>query len=251
MNYENIEILGFKIARIGMDNLLLEIESFISSKKVHTIVLLNPYMILEARKYSEYAAYIQSANLITADGIGLLLAGRLLGKSFPERVTGSDLMPALAELGVKNNYRFYLVGAKPGIVNKAAMFLENRYPGLQIIGMHHGYFNAEEEIEIVKDIKKKKPDILIVCMGVNKQEMFIKRHIHEINVPVCFGNGAALDFVSGHIKRAPKWMQKRGIEWGWRLIQEPWRLWKRYLIGNILFMWLILKEFVRIRILKQ
>ncbi|MEM5875597.1 MAG: WecB/TagA/CpsF family glycosyltransferase [Candidatus Aenigmatarchaeota archaeon] len=243
--YPKISILGFEIHKITYKDLILEIENFIKEKTPHTIVLLNPHLILEARKRPEYTNYIKNADIVTADGFGLLLAAKLLGDSFPERVTGTDLMYLIGEISQKKKYKIFLLGGKPGVAEKAKQKYEEKFPGINIVGIHHGYFSEDEESKIVNEIKMKAPDILIVCMGAYKQEMFIKKYINELNVPLCFGNGAALDFVSERLKRAPKWMQKIGLEWFWRLIQEPKRLWKRYLIGNTIFIFLVLEELIK------
>jgi len=243
--FKRINILGFDIDRITYNELLTEIENFIKEKKPHTIVLLNPYLILEARRHPDYSEYIKKADIVTADGFGLLLAAKFIGESFPERVTGTDIMPLIGELSQKKKYKIFLIGGEPGISEKAKQKYEEKFPGINIVGTYHGFFSKEEEANIVNEIKIKKPDILVVCMGAYTQEMFIKKYLYELNVPVCFGNGAALDFMSEKFKRAPKWMQNLGLEWLFRLIQEPGRLWKRYLIGNTMFIFLIFEELIK------
>jgi len=242
---QKINILGFEISKITTKEVLCEIEKFIQDRKPHTIVLLNPYLILEARKYPEYTEYIKNVDLVTADGFGLLFAARLLGDYFPERVTGTDLMPLLGKLCQEKKYKLFFIGGELGIDERAKKEYERQFPGINIVGTKNGYFSIKEEPEIVAEIKSKKPDILVVCMGAYKQEMFIKRHLKELNIPVCFGNGAAFDFIAGKVKRAPRWMQNAGLEWVFRLIQEPKRLWKRYLIGNTVFMVLLFKELIK------
>ncbi|MGQ9778131.1 MAG: WecB/TagA/CpsF family glycosyltransferase [Thermodesulfobacteriota bacterium] len=230
-----------------MDQLVDIIDSFVRQPKniAHTIVLLNPHLLLEAIKNPEYKEYIKRADIVTADGIGILLAGWLLGRRFPERVTGTDLMPRLGDLCAKKGYSLYLLGGEPGIAEKAKQSFEKKYPAIKIVGTHHGYFGPEEEQTIVMEINSKGTDILVVCMGAYKQEMFIQRHLRQLNVSVCFGNGAAFDFMTGKLKRAPVFMQRHGIEWLFRLIIEPRRLWRRYLIGNAVFLWLIIKALIK------
>lgn len=251
MKFKTTNILGFDVHQLRMEELLNEIDIFIKSKQPHTITLVNPWILLEARKNSAYAEYIRDADLVTADGVGLLIAGWLFGGAFPERVTGSDLMPILAERAEKNGYKLYFLGAAEGIAEEAANKLRKCYPELKIVGTRHGFFNNIEEQGIISDVIAKKPDILIVCMGAVYQEMFIKKNLKEMNVPVCFGNGAAFDFVSQRVKRAPRWVQKIGLEWFFRLLQEPRRLWKRYLVGNLVFTWLILGEVIKKRFFRK
>jgi len=244
----NVNILGFDVDRITWNELLEKIDGFVKSRKPHKIILLNPYLLLEAKKHPDYAQYIRECDIVTADGIGLLIAGRLYGKPFPERVTGTDLMPKLAELGAKKGWKFYFLGSMPGVAEKAHQNLKKKYPGFRVVGVHDGYFSENEEKKIVNDIKGKKPDILMVCMGALKQERFIKKYQDKINIPLAFGIGALFDFYACKFKRAPKWMQNSGLEWLFRLIQEPRRLWKRYLIGNFVFMFAVFKEYLKIKI---
>lgn len=244
---KRVNILGFYVDKITMNELIQKIDSFVGNPigRPHTIVLLNPHLLLEARKNKEYEEYIKNSDVVTADGIGIILAAKLRGEKFPERVTGTDLMPELGKLCARKGYALYLLGGEPGVAEKTKEIYEKKYPGIKIVGAHHGYFSLEEEDGIVKDINIKNTQILIVCMGAYRQEMFIKRNLDKLNVALCFGNGAAFDFISGRVKRAPKWMQKAGLEWFWRLIHEPRRLWKRYLIGNTIFIWLVFKELVK------
>jgi len=244
---ERANILGFYVDKITMDQLIERIDGFVKWPKTnaHTIVLLNPHLLLEAKKIAGYKDYIQKADIVTADGIGILLAGRVLGSRFPERVTGTDLMPKLIELCADKGYSLYFLGGEAGIAEKAKQIFEQKYPTVKIVGTHHGYFAPEEEKKIVMEINKKKTDILIVCMGAYKQEMFIQRHLNELTVSVCFGNGAAFDFITGKRRRAPLLMQRFGIEWLFRLFVEPRRLWKRYLIGNAIFIWLLIRELIK------
>jgi N-acetylglucosaminyldiphosphoundecaprenol N-acetyl-beta-D-mannosaminyltransferase len=244
MDFNKISLFNYAVARVTMDELIDKIDEFIVSGKPHKLVLLNPYIVLEAKKHHDYGDYIRNCDIITADGVGLLMAAKLFGKPFPQRVTGTDFMPAIARLASEKGYSMYLLGAAPGIAQKAAEKLVKQFPGLKIAGVQHGYFTAEEEKTVIEGIKKAKPDILVVCMGVYIQEMFIEKYYKELGIPLSFGNGAALDFVSERVKRAPLWMQKRGLEWFFRFMQEPGRMWKRYLIGNVVFLWLTLKEYL-------
>jgi N-acetylglucosaminyldiphosphoundecaprenol N-acetyl-beta-D-mannosaminyltransferase len=243
-NTENnsIDILGFRIDAVTMEGLLAKIDDYVRSKTFHHFVLINPYLIIEARKREDYRRYISNAEVVTPDGVGLLLAAKLYNKSFPERVTGTDLMYRLAERSQQKGYRLYFLGAGKGIAEKAADELKKEYGNIHIAGTHDGYFSADQENKIIEEINDKKADILVVCMGAYVQEMFIERNRNRLNVSVAFGNGAALDFVSKRFKRAPLWMQEKGLEWLFRFLQEPGRLWKRYMIGNFVFIWLVMKD---------
>ena len=137
------------------------------------------------------------------------------------------------------------MGGKPDVVQKAAVELEKRFPGLEISGFHHGFFNEREESGIIKEINFLKPNILMVGLGVPKQEKWVRRHLNELDVNLCWGVGAAFDWLSGQRKRAPRWMVSCGFEWAHRLYQEPKRLMRRYLIGNPVFIYHILKRKMR------
>lgn len=245
------KILGFEVDKITCSELLDKIEEFICSRKPHKFAAVNPFYLLEARKYPEFAKYINECDIVTADGVGILFAGWLLGRPFPERVAGIDIFSKLIEKASRANWRLYFLGAQPGIAEKAYQNLKKKYHNLNVVGIHHGYFREDEEKEIVKDIKSKSPDILIVCLGVYRQEMFIQKYQMEMAVPVSCGLGGILDIYAGRFKRAPKQMEKVGLDWLFRLIQEPRRLWKRYLVGNTIFILLILREVIKILVLKR
>ena len=242
MYSKSVQILGTRVDKITHDELLNRMDNVINNRKRCTVCFSNPYIIIESIKNNELRQYINESDFVVADGVGIILASKLLGELIPERVTGTDFMYYLSELSSRKSYKLYFLGAHPGVADITARNLTKMYSGLKIEGTQHGYFNEEDEKRIIEDIKEKKPDILIVCLGVPKQELWIKKHKDELGVPVIFGNGAAFDFVAGCFKRAPIWMQKCGLEWFFRLIQEPKRLWKRYLIGNIYFLFLVVKQ---------
>jgi N-acetylglucosaminyldiphosphoundecaprenol N-acetyl-beta-D-mannosaminyltransferase len=244
-NNVSIEIFGIKIVSLTYRELISHIEEFIQEKNTRRIVLLNPHLFLVAKKFSDYMKYIKYSDLVVADGIGIVLTCLLLSGRIVRKITGTDFMPILAKTGAEKGWRFYFLGAKPGVAEKAAENFKKMFPNFNVVGIQHGYFPIDEEKKVVEKIKKAKPDILIVCLGAYKQEMFIEKYQKEIGVPVAFGNGAAFDFWAGEVKRAPRWMQNIGLEWFWRLIQEPKRLWKRYLIGNTIFIFLVIEELIK------
>ena len=242
MIQNEIKVLNCKVNVISKEAFLKTIEAYIKTHKLHTVVFLNPYIALEANNNPEVMDYINSSNMVVADGAGILIGARLLGSRISGRITGTDSMFSLAGLCANNGYGIYLLGSFPEVVSKATDALLAKFPNLKIVGKRDGYFATNEEDLIVDEINKNGPDILFVCLGVPKQELWIKKHKARLNVPVIIGNGAALDFLAGRFKRAPEWAQIIGLEWFFRLIQEPKRLWRRYLIGNILFIFLIIKQ---------
>lgn len=225
---KRIQILDIPIDNLSYNSALEQIEKYIIERGNHIIVFANPEIILMARQIQEYKEYIKGASLVLPDGIGLIWASKILKSPLCERVTGTDMVYSLAKLSQKKGYSLYFLGGERGVALVAKKNLEKMFPGVKIVGYYHGYFDENEEIKIKSDIKEKKPDILMVCLGMYKQEMWIKRNFMDLNVPVCFGNGGALDFVSGKRKRAFRWMQVLGLEWLFRLIQEPKRIKRQF-----------------------
>ena len=223
--------------QVGIDQIdnqktITKIEEFITSKKPHIVVTPDTLAIVRARKDSEYYNILKKADLVTPDGAGILWACITLNCPLIERVTGIDLINNICQLAVKRGYSLYLLGSLPGVAEEASKNLIQKYPGLQIVGKHHGYFNScldkdcsnsknKEEIEIIREIKEKHPDILLVGMGVPRQEKWIANNLNKLNVSVCMGVGGSFDVISGRIPRAPLWMQKHGMEWIYRSIKQP------------------------------
>src|SRR5262249_20187513 len=165
---------------------------------------------------------------------------RLLSKPLKERVTGIDTFEKSVALAARKNYSIYLLGAKPEVVEEVAGRLRLEYPTLKIAGYHNGYFGRSEDV--AAGIQKAKPDILFVAMGSPRQEKWIAANLNLLNVPFAIGVGGSFDHIGGFARRAPQWMQRAGLEWLHRLLSEPKRLWKRYLIGNTRFILLVLKS---------
>lgn len=221
-------ILGVRVDDITETEVLDRIESFILDGSPHQIVTVNPEFLVMAQDDRPFRDILNSADLSLADGVGLLWASRLLGKPLRERVAGSDLVYRLAQRAAARGYRLYLLGAAPGIGQKAALSLTERFPGLSIAGVYPGSPGKEEEEGIVARIRDASPHVLLVAYGAPAQDWWIHRNLERLGVPVSIGVGGALDFVSGRVQRAPHWMRNLGIEWLFRLVQEPWR-WRRML----------------------
>jgi N-acetylglucosaminyldiphosphoundecaprenol N-acetyl-beta-D-mannosaminyltransferase len=244
MNTNSANILGYQIAQVTRSGFMQCVTEFLKDGKNHTIVFLNPHIALLGRKCEELNRYIHEADMVVADGIGLIWASRVLKCPLPERITGTDFMIDISELCANQGYKICLLGARPGVASRCAERLSSKFHKLKIVGTYHGYFDEKEEEFIIGDIRENEPDILAVCLGVPKQEMWIRRNRSQLCVPLVFGNGGALDFVAGNVKRAPKWVQDVGLEWLVRLAQEPGRLWKRYLLGNLRFAYLVLDQII-------
>ena len=184
------------------------------------------------------------ASLVVPDGIPLLWAAKFLGMPLKGRVNGTDLFEKLCEAAAANKYTLFFLGGRPGAAIGAAEILKQRHPGLQVAGAYSppfGFENDEaENRKIIEMIKNSKPDILFVGLGAPKQEKWICAHKEEYRAPVSIGIGVSFELVSGMVKRAPLWMQRSGLEWFWRLMMEPKRLWRRYIVEVMRFFWLLL-----------
>lgn len=236
-------VFGHPVDKMTLDQCLERLEQFIPTRKTHHLVLVNAAKIVKSRHDPELAQIINSADLVGADGVPIIWTSRLLGDPLPGRVNGTDLMERLIELATCKQYKVYMLGATQAVIQKAAQNFQQQYPNLQLVGFRNGYFNSlDEELQVVEEIRKTKADILLVGMGTPMKEKWVRKHINRLNVPVIHGVGGSFDIYGGTTKRAPKWMQKAGLEWLYRTLQEPRRMWKRYLTTNTIFIFLTIGE---------
>lgn len=200
------------------------------------VFFVNAHCVNNAFASYDYTQSLRQAEFVLPDGSGVLLASKLLHLPIKHNLNGTDLTPLLCQSAEEDGRSVFLFGARPGIAEQAAQSLQDRFSGLRVAGVQHGYFAPEESAEIVARINAAQPDLLLVALGVPLQELWITEHFDELNVPVCLAVGALFDFLSNNVPRAPKLFRKLGIEWLFRLSREPRRLWKRYLIGNATFL---------------
>lgn len=236
-------ICGFEVDRISLDDFVHYIDDAIPHHRSCHIVLVNAAKIVKARFDRELAHIIRTADFVGADGVPIVWASKLFGAPLPGRVNGTDLMERLIDLAARRGYRLYLLGAKQEIITKAVDNLMLKYADLQIAGYRNGYFrNEEEEIAAVQHIAASGADILLVGMGSPMKEKWVRRYANVLSVPIIHGVGGSFDILAGFTRRAPLWMQKVGLEWFFRLMQEPARMWKRYLLTNSLYVLLVFQE---------
>ncbi len=222
-------VLGCKVHLLNMAEAVQIIEQLVEDRtKCSQVVTLNAEIIYQTKKEEELQSIINQANLVTADGIGTVWGARTLGYPQKERVSGIDLLYELCTTGATRGWKIYLLGAAPGVAEKAGQKLEQNYPGLKVCGNWHGYFSLEDENEIIADINSKSPDILFVALGAPKQEYWIDQKRDTLKVPVCVGVGGSFDVIAGVKKRAPRIFIALNLEWLYRLLIEPSR-WKRQL----------------------
>jgi N-acetylglucosaminyldiphosphoundecaprenol N-acetyl-beta-D-mannosaminyltransferase len=237
-------ILGVPVAPVAMDEALDWVDQAIRGRQRLRVGVVNAAKIVNMRRDPELRDDVLSSDLILADGMSVVWASRLLGHPLPERVAGIDLMHRILERGQARGYRVYLLGATRDVVETAAARLGELYPGT-IVGHQHGYYSEVEEEAVARAIVAARPDVLFVAMTSPRKERFLARWGGRIGVPVCHGVGGSLDVLAGEVKRAPERWQRLGLEWLYRLKQEPRRLWRRYLVTNSVFVALVLAELGR------
>lgn len=231
-----VNLLDTWIDKVDLTEAVSELEAFVRSGVSHRVVTANVDFLRLGRDNAAFRELMNSADLVVPDGMPLLWAARFLGDPLPERVTGVDLMVECARLSAAKGFSLFLLGAAPGVAEEAAATLRTRFPGVRIVGTYAppiGPFSAAEEETMVRMIQEMNPDMLFVAFGAPKQDEWILTHMHRLNVPVCMGVGMSFDVLAGRVSRAPVWMQNRGLEWLYRVMQEPTRLWKRYFVDDL------------------
>lgn len=237
-----VSLLGVQIDILTMEESVDMVEGFIRSGRPHRILTLNPEFLYRAQSDPGLMELARRADLVTPDGIGIVWACRTAGYQVVERVTGIDLMLSLAGRAAAGNWRVYLLGAAPGAAEEAAARLCHNYPGLQVAGTHHGYFNMDEEAAKVAEIvREARPQLLFVALGAPKQEQWIDRYLEQTGASAALGVGGSFDVIAGRVKRAPVLSQRLHLEWLARLLREPSR-WRRQLVLPK-FAWLVLKRY--------
>ena len=221
---ERLEILHNPVDVLTMSEALQRVAAALEAKQPYQVVTANAEILYNAAQSPALGQVLQEAGLITADGMGVLLAARILGKRLPERVSGVELVHALAKRGAREGWSFYLLGAKEEVLDAAARRLQTLYPGLILAGSHHGYFSPKENSHIVADIKASSAQIVLAAMGAPRQDLWLREHLVATGATVGVGVGGTFDILAGTVKRAPLWMQRSGLEWFFRLTQEPGRI---------------------------
>jgi N-acetylglucosaminyldiphosphoundecaprenol N-acetyl-beta-D-mannosaminyltransferase len=239
------ELLGVPIDAMTMEEVLARVDEVIARRGRLKIGVVNAAKIVNMRRDQELRRDVLSSDLILADGMSVVWAGRLLGCPLPERVAGIDLMLGMLRRGNEQGYRVYCLGATDEVLNRAMARIAADYPKVKLVGQHDGYFPSEVEPVIAAEVAAARPDVLLVGMTSPKKEQFLARWGAQLGVPVCHGVGGAFDVLAGKVKRAPRLWQRLGLEWLYRVKQEPRRLWRRYLVTNALFVLLVLTEMVQ------
>lgn len=222
---KKVSVLDVAIDVITMNGAIqVIVNDYLQADSPHFIATANAEMVMMANHDKELFDILNGADLVVPDGAGVVWAANQLGCPMQERVAGYDLVQNLLQALKNSSAKFYFLGSSPGVAEKAKLYAEKNYPGVNIVGMHDGYFSEAEEGDIIKEIKRLRPDILLVALGVPRQEKWIKKHFSTLEIPVTIGVGGTLDVMAGVVKRAPLWMQKAKLEWLYRGMLQPKRI---------------------------
>jgi len=236
-----LELLGVCIANITTAEAIDAIMQAAQKQQRTSIAFVNADSLNKAFEDAAFRDTLNHCDLVLADGIGIKIGGRLTEQHIRENVNGTDLFPRLCMRMAKDKRRLYLLGAAPGVAANVGDWVERQHPGVEVVGTRNGYFQIDDIDTICAEIKAARPDVLLVALGAPRQEQWIASHAAKTGAHVAIGVGGLFDFYSGNIRRAPVWMREIGIEWIYRLLQEPRRMMKRYLIGNLLFVIRVLR----------
>lgn len=243
---DRIKILGVSIDNFTMDEAVGRVDELVRAKSPAYIVTPNVDHVMKLQRDPVFRRIYEGAAAVFADGMPLLWAAKLFGSPLKEKVSGSDLFPDICALAAEKGYKVFFLGGRPGAADKAAEVMRVRYPRLAVAGTYCpplGFEKDEaENAKIIRLVRESGADILFVGLGAPKQEKWIYAHHRECAVPVSIGIGVTFEFAAGMVRRSPAWMQRAGLEWLWRLFMEPRRLWRRYLVDDMAFFWLLLRQ---------
>jgi N-acetylglucosaminyldiphosphoundecaprenol N-acetyl-beta-D-mannosaminyltransferase len=242
MSPQRIQMMGCSIDNLDMEETVQAVEGFVRSGVPHQQVSVNVDKLVKARHDPALRRIINESSLINADGMPVVWASRLLGKPLKQRVAGVDLFDALLARAAQRGWRVYLLGARAEVVQELQRRCCERFPSLVIAGARDGYWRPEQESEIAAEIGRARADLLFVALGSPHKERFLERWQSAMRVPFAMGVGGSFDVLAGKVKRAPRWMQNSGLEWLYRFLQEPRRMFRRYFIEDMAFAGLLWHE---------
>jgi N-acetylglucosaminyldiphosphoundecaprenol N-acetyl-beta-D-mannosaminyltransferase len=246
--YRTVHLLGVQTFAMRLSDVLQLANERIAARTKLLIGVVNVAKVVNARKDPALREALAEADIVVADGAPLVWLSRMKGDPLPERVAGIDLMFELLKESDRRHYAVYFLGAKQAVLEEVVRIVKRDYPGLSVAGYRDGYFSPQDEPRVADEIRDSRADIIFVAISPPKKEIFLRKWGPVMNVPICHGVGGSFDVLAGVTRRAPRWMQKSGLEWFYRVLQEPRRMWKRYLVTNTQFIGLSLAEIVRCRL---
>ena len=239
------DLFGISIAAVTMDEVLPLVDNAIVRRQPFQIGVVNAAKVVNMQRDQRLRDDVLASDIVLADGISVVWASRLVGRPLPERVAGIDLMYRLLEQAAQKQHRVFCLGATAAVLSAAIADFRRRFPALIIAGSQHGYFDRADEAEVAAAIAASGADIVFIAMTSPRKEQFLARWSRALGVPVWHGVGGSFDVAAGKVERAPMLWQRLGLEWLYRVKQEPRRLWKRYLVTNTLFARMLLREWLR------
>lgn len=242
-----VRICDVEFDNVDLAQAIERIETMLDGIEPHQVSFVNPACVNIAAQERGYRRSLARASLVLPDGIGTKIAADILGTPLRQNVNGTDLFPRLCDRLDARSARLFLLGGQPGVPQRVAAEIQARWPRIQIVGVRDGFFQISDEGTVAAEVRSAQPDVLMVARGVPMQDIFIDRYLHHLGAKVSLGVGGLFDFVSGRISRAPRWMRESGLEWVYRLMQEPGRMWQRYLVGNVTFLARVVLQRLRLR----
>lgn len=236
-----ITLLDCPMDALSMEESIGLIEQAIASRQSLQHVVVNTAKLVNMQKDAALYEDVVGSDLINIDGMGVVWGARFMGLEVPERVAGVDIMENLLARCAEKGYRPYILGAKPEILDKAVANIMAKYPDLEFAGTSHGYYDRDKEAELMASIRDAEPDCLFIAISSPHKERVMADYKDMLEIPFIMGVGGSVDVIAGYVNRAPEWMQRAGLEWFYRLCQEPRRMWKRYLVTNARFAWLLVR----------
>lgn len=228
----SVDVLGVQVSCISRQDVLSLPLEWAQQSWQRTIFYVNAYCLNLSAQDPTYQALLNAADLLYPDGIGVVMASRLLGGCSLEKITGRDWIDDFCSQAALAGLRLYILAGKPGVASRAAVILSQRYPGLQIVGTRHGFLDTNTNSAVITEINQARSQLVWVGMGSPRQERWLAAHRSEINAPVCWAVGALFDYLAGVEPPVPAWMNRLALEWFWRLLVDPRGKWRRYLLGN-------------------
>jgi N-acetylglucosaminyldiphosphoundecaprenol N-acetyl-beta-D-mannosaminyltransferase len=239
-----VDFLGIPVCGFTKDEIVDWVISHAKGTDRSVVYGINAHSVNTAFKSREYWNALQRSDVVYCDGISVLWGCKLLGTPIPEKLTTTDFFYPVLQRAEKDGLSMYILGGEPGLAEQAAEKIRGNYPDLEIKGTHSGYFSPEEERQVISEIRNLCPNMLWVGMGNPLQELWVEKHLNDLQVPVCLTCGGMMKIVSGNLSRPPQWVTQAGFEWAYRLVTHPRYTWRRYLIGNVLFLYRLFRRWL-------